>query len=218
MNPAPVSPFLSPHWRDEKAFRRSTRHSFSGRSSHFGTAGRFVLVLLASLLLAAGCDNNGPVQPQGPTITNLPSRFRLTGTASGSNANQRTASCSLDLIFELRTEVARSPELVEYTGVHGGEVARAVLAKNGSGFSFFAQVFGDVEARLHTLGRVELLIPVNVDAEGRFWQNLARFDGAVTEDDRGSGRWTCAPFDLNSGGYRDVSLVVQGTWTFKPEP
>lgn len=135
MNPAPVSPFLSPYWRDEKAFRRSTRHSFSGRSSHFGTAGRFVLVLLASLLLAAGCDNNGPV-----------------------------------------------------------------------------------EARLHTLGRVELLIPVNVDAEGRFWQNLARFNGTVTEDGRGSGRWTCAPFDLNSGGYRDVSLVVQGTWTFEPEP
>ena len=218
MNPAPVSSFLPPASRPEQEFPRSTRPSSSGRSYLLPTAGPLVLVLLASLLLAAGCDNNGPVQPQDPTITNLPSRFRLNGTASGSNANGRTASCALDLIFELRTEVSRSPELVEYTGVHGGEVARTVLAKNGSGFSFVADVFGDVEARLHAFGRVELLIPVNVDAEGRFWQNLARFNGPVTEDGRGSGRWTCAPFDLNSGGYRDTSLVVQGTWTFKPEP
>ncbi|MGH9460928.1 MAG: hypothetical protein ACRD1X_06895 [Vicinamibacteria bacterium] len=142
----------------------------------------------------------------------------MTGTASGSNANGRTANCALDLIFELRTEVSRSPELVEYTGVHGGEVGRLVVAKNGSGFSFIAQVFGDVEARLQTFGRVELLIPVNIDAEGRFWQRLARFDGTVNQNGEGSGRWTCAPFDLNSGGYVDVSLVVQGNWTFEPEP
>src|SRR3990172_7441475 len=73
MNPVPVSPFLSPYWRDEKIFRRSILLSLSGRSYLLPTAGPLVLVLLAPLFLAAGCDNNGPVQPQGPTTTNLPS-------------------------------------------------------------------------------------------------------------------------------------------------
>jgi len=132
---------------------------------------------LVLLLLVVACENSGPLEPTVPTVNNLPARFRLRGIASGSNANGRTADCGLDLIFELRNDVSRSSELVEYTGVHGGEVARTVLAKNGSGFSFIANVFGEVEARLHTLGRVELLIPINVDAEGRFWQRLARFEG-----------------------------------------
>jgi hypothetical protein len=172
---------------------------------------------LVLVFFMVGCENGAPLQPTDPAVNSLPSRFRMTGRASGNNANGRTADCGLDLIFELRNEVSRSSELVEYTGVHGGEVARTVLTKDGSGFSFVANVFGDVEARLHTLGRVELLIPVNVDAEGRFWQRLARFEGEVSEDGRGSGDWTCAPFDLDSGGYRDTSLVVRGSWSFEPE-
>ena len=88
---------------------------------------------------------------------------------------------------------------------------------DGSGFSFAADVFGDVEAHLFVTGSVEIVIPVNQTAEGRFWQNLARFAGTVDATGRGRGPWICAPFDVDTGGYLDQSLVVEGTWQMEPQ-
>jgi hypothetical protein len=171
-------------------------------------------VLVLGLLLPA-CDEDNPVSP--PLVTDLPRNFHLRGTASGTDAEGLTATCSLDLIFELNAEVSRTANRVDYEGVHGGGVERAVLAPDGSGFAFAADVFGDVEAHLFVTGSVEIMIPVNLTAEGRFWQNLARFAGTVDSSGRGRGAWICAPFDIDSGGYVDESLTVNGTWQMEPQ-
>jgi hypothetical protein len=75
----------------------------------------------------------------------------------------------------------------------------------------------EVEAHLFATGIVEIVIPVNQTAEGRFWQNLSRFTGTVDASGRGQGLWTCAPFDIDTGGYLDESVVAQGSWQMAPQ-
>ena len=169
------------------------------------------LVLIA---LAAGCDGESPVAPE---LGELPASFRIEGQASGTDGSGLTATCSLDLVFELTSEVSRTRERVRYEGTHGGGVERSVLRGDGSGFAFAADVFGDVEAFLFATERLEIVIPVNRTAEGQFWRNLARFSGTVDSSGRGQGVWTCAPFDIDSGGYIDESVVVQGFWHMEPQ-
>ena len=169
------------------------------------------LVLIA---LAAGCDGESPVAPE---LGALPASFRIEGQASGTDGSGLTATCSLDLVFELTAEVSRTRERVDYEGTHGGGVERSVLAGDGSGFAFAADVFGEVEAHLFATGQVEIVIPVNRTAEGRFWRNLARFAGPIDSSGHGQGLWTCAPFDIDSGGYVDERVVVQGIWRMEPQ-
>jgi hypothetical protein len=170
--------------------------------------------LVLGLFLPA-CDDDPPLAP--PLVTELPGTFHMTGEATRTDTSGLTATCSLDLIFELSSVVFRTPQRVDYQGVHGGAVERAVLARDGSGFAFAADVFGDVEAHLFVTGNVEIVIPVNRTAEGRFWQNLASFSGTVDSSGRGEGRWTCAPFDIDTGGYVDRSVVAEGTWEMEPQ-
>jgi hypothetical protein len=171
--------------------------------------------LLVLGLLSPGCDD--PVTP--PLLSDLPRNFRLTGTATGRDSAGLTATCSLDLQFELPSEVARTPQRVDYEGVHGGEVERSVLARDGSGFAFHADVYGEVEAHLFVAGSVEIVIPVNRTAEGRFWQNLARFTGTVDSTGRAQGLWTCAPFDIDGDGdgYVDETILAEGIWQTEPQ-
>jgi hypothetical protein len=126
-----------------------------GGCSTARTPMRYAALLTLSLLLAACGD--GPAEPAAPAA--LPSIFRLSGHASGSDATGRTADCALDLIFELPTETHRTPGRVEYRGTHGGEARRTVLDREGNGFAFSASVFGEVEARLFIPDSVELIIP-----------------------------------------------------------
>jgi hypothetical protein len=170
------------------------------------------LLVLAFLFFA--CEENSPVAPS--LEEDLPTSFRLSGTASGSRGQGLTASCSLDLQFELTSEAARTEERADYEGVHGGVVERTLLASDGSGVSFAADVFGNVQVHLFAGGRVEIVIPVNRTAEGRFWQNLASFRGTVDASGRGEGLWVCAPLDIQSGGYVDRSLVMYGVWVMEP--
>jgi hypothetical protein len=171
-------------------------------------------ICLLFITLASGCDDESPVA--STEVGALPMSFGLTGQASGSDPAGLTATCSLDLVFELTSELSRTRGRVDYEGVHGGGVERALVAGDGSGFSFAADVFGRIEARLFASGLVEIVIPVNRTAEGRFWRNLARFSGIVDSSGNGHGQWTCAPFDIGSGGYVDQSLVVEGTWQMNP--
>jgi hypothetical protein len=174
----------------------------------------FLVRSLALVILATGCDDESPVSPDPGA---LPVSFRITGEASGTDGSGLTATCSLDLFFELTSEVSRTPERVHYEGTHGGGVERSILARDGSGFAFAADVFGEVEAHLFATGQVEIVIPVNRTAERRFWRSLARFAGTVDASGQGQGFWTCAPFDIESGGYVDDRVVVQGIWHMAPQ-
>jgi hypothetical protein len=175
-----------------------------------------LVVCLLLLTFASGCDGESPVA--STEVGALPMNFRLLGQASGSDPAGLTVTCSLDLVFELSSEVSRTGGRVDYEGVHGGGVERVLVAGDGSGFSFAADVFGQVEARLFASGMMEIEIPVNETAEGRFWRNLAHFRGTVDASGNGPGGWTCAPFDIDSGGYVDETVIVQGTWRTEPQP
>jgi hypothetical protein len=172
--------------------------------------------MIPAALLLAACNARGPTGPE--PVQNLPPTFRLTASASGSDAGAGlTGTCSLDWIFELRREVSRQPTLVQYEGVHGGEASRTVLQSDQSGFGFFIDVFGDVDARLNPVLRtVELRIPINETADSRFYRELALFTGTVDEAGFGSGTWVCAPLDLDQGGYVDTILTMIGTWQIAP--
>jgi hypothetical protein len=168
------------------------------------------LILLFSILFFIGCNNDSVVAPQ--IVQRLPSQFKLTGEAQGTLPDGFTVDCYLDLIFELRTETTRSIQSVVYKGIHGGEVFRRILDSTGAGFAFRADVFGEVDAQLLTqTGIVNLLIPVNRTADGRFWRAMSSFDGFVNESGLGSGTWSCEPLDLNQG-YVDLTYVIEGTW------
>jgi hypothetical protein len=174
---------------------------------------RYLLLLLPVLFL--GCNNDSVVAPQ--VVQGLPSQFRLTGEAQSTFPDGFSVDCQLDLIFELRSETSRNIQSVIYDGVHGGEVFRRILDSTGAGFAFHADVFGEVDAHLLTqTGIVNLLIPINLTADGRFWRAMSSFDGFVNEAGIGSGTWSCEPLDLDQGGYVDTTYIIQGTWRTEP--
>jgi hypothetical protein len=177
-----------------------------------------ILLLLTIAMFLFSCDNDNSVQ-SGPVVQSLPSQFRLSGEAQHTAADGSNVSCQLDLVFEMRNEVSRSQQTVQYSGVHGGEVFRTVLAEDGSGFGFHADVFGEVQAYLYVQsGIINLAIPINTTADGRFWREMASFSGIALPDGTASGTWTCAPLDLDQGGYVDTSLIAEGHWRFEPIP
>jgi hypothetical protein len=175
-----------------------------------------IFLLLTFSFFVLSCNNDNSIQSD-PVVQNLPSQFRLSGEAQHTAADGSNVTCQLDLIFEMRNELSRSQQAVQYSGVHGGEVFRTVLAEDGSGFGFHADVFGEVQAYLYVQsGIVNLAIPINTTADGRFWREMASFSGIALSDGTASGTWTCAPLDLNQGGYVDTSLIAEGHWRFEP--
>ena len=187
---------------------------------NFGYVKKEICALAMGVLLFHGCsDDDSPIITPGPqpVVNSMPAQFHMSGEARATAADGRTVTCALDLIFETRTETGRSNGQIQYQGVHGGDVQRRILRPNGSGFLFRADVYGDVETQLDTFtGAVQLRIPINETADGRFWRNMAAFNGTVDSAGNGNGSWTCAPLDIDQGGYVDKSIVAQGTWRISP--
>ena len=156
-----------------------------------------------SLVGLAGCAGPG-----------LPTSFELTGEASRRFADGTSGECSLDLVFEVQEESVEGGARVQ-AGTHGGGISRFVLASDGSGLGFHADVFGDFVAT--TDGPAfEIRVPINETAEGRFWNALASFEGERDADGGGHGRWTCAPLDIDQDGYVDEVVTVRGSWVLTP--
>ncbi len=161
-----------------------------------------------------GGAGGGGAPSSGPS--EVPGYFRLTAFAEATEGDI-TAVCEIDFIFELEAESSRTDELVQYPGVHGGSAKRTVTAPDGAGFSFSADSFGEVVAELRFAdSAIDLAIPINETAEGRFWRELALFAGTLEVDGKGSGAWTCAPLDIDQGGYLDTQVIAQGAWTMEP--
>ena len=93
-----------------------------------------------------------------------------------------------------------------------------MLDANGNGIGLWPHVHGPARARSITPDRVELEIPANAGSESRFWRELASLSGTIHADGTGSGTWTCAPFDIEDGGYVDTRYSATGTWTLEPLP
>lgn len=175
----------------------------------------WLLALLAASL--AACSGDDPVGPAGIDVPSLPGRLVLTGAAFGLDGAGRSADCLLNLRVELNPGSRVVDGYVEYMGIHGGEVGRTVLDAAGNGFAFHADVFGEAVVRLREPDRIELRFPANEGVESRFWSGLAVFSGTLDGEGTGEGRWACAPFDIQQGGYIDTTLTVDGTWRLVPE-
>lgn len=189
--------------------------SSSNLKSRLHLLRRSLFLLILPFLTIAGCDQEDPIAT--PRVQNLPAQFKMTGEAEFTDAQGNSVTCSLDLNFEIRGETSRYPQFVQLRGVAGGEVFRRILDQSGAGFAFFADVFGEIRVDLVTHnGAVDFVTPINETAEGRFWKRLAHFVGTVDENGNGSGTWTCAPLDIDQGGYVDNVLSAEGTWETHP--
>jgi hypothetical protein len=148
--------------------------------------------------------------------TSIPDYFRLTGIAEGTDG-EVNASCSLDFIFELQAATEETAELIAYPGTHGGEAFRMLVDDQGAGFSFHADVFGEVIATLHLEdGRLDLAIPINETAKNAFFLQMALFQGVLNADGTGGGDWRCAPLETTQDGYEDTVVWIDGKWEIEP--
>lgn len=172
----------------------------------------------------AGGAADGGSEPQGgegeggaaALPTSIPDYFRMTGIAQGTEG-EVNAECTLDLIFELQASTEETATFISYPGTHGGEVWRMLVDDAGAGFSFHADVFGEVIATLHFAdARLELAVPINETAENAFFQQMALFQGTLAADGTASGDWRCAPLETTQEGYEDLTVWVDGTWTTEP--
>ena len=183
----------------EDCSRASLEYSIEG-----GHSGEIDLVRLSpDVFCAATAGQNA-----------LPSFFRLTANASGTDASGNHAECHVDLLYEVQ-ESSRLPGIVEFTGTGGGEVSRTVQDSTGAGFAFFADFFvPDVQGQLLGDNRLSFDGPGKGVDESRFYLNLSRFSGILETGGAASGDWTCGPFDVDVGGYVDTQQTVRGSWQF----
>lgn len=170
---------------------------------------RAITLLLAGAL-GAGCHGAEPAAPGA--LPSLPASLRLVGDAVTTDTTGATATCHLELLLSLQHESPRTPAAREWTGTFGGELARTVLASDGSGLGFFADLAGEVRVRVTAPDSLEVRLPANDSADGRAWRALARLAGTVDASAHGAGEWACAPLDIHQGGYVDTALTAPGTW------
>lgn len=142
----------------------------------------------------------------------------MLGTASSVEADGASVSCDFELTFELTGNPRESPGVLEYDGVHGGDLRRTVLDATGHGISLQPDVHGAAVVRSLAPNRVQITIPANANAEGRFWRELSRFEGTFDSGNVATGTWSCAPFDISSGGYVDTKYTARGSWSLQPLP
>ena len=173
--------------------------------------------LVVALGLLAACQGESPTEP-AVSPHHLPANFRLTGSASSTESNGASIDCILDLRFELQGNPRQAPGVLEYDGIHGGSVRRTVLDAQGNGISLWPDVHGVVVVRSIAPNLVQIEIPANAQAESRFWRELWQLQGTFDSGGTAIGRWNCAPFDIDSGGYVDTMYTASGTWTLIPEP
>ncbi len=175
--------------------------------------------LAASLLLLLGCNSsrNSPTEPGAGTPRPLPANFSILGSANSTASDGSTVSCLLELFFELSSVRPReSPGVYEYQAVHGGAIQRTVLDAAGDGISLWPHVHGDAVVRSIYPDRVEISIPGNAGTGSRFWTELSRMEGAFDSDVTATGGWTCAPFDIDEGGWVDNTHSASGGWELAP--
>lgn len=183
---------------------------------------RFLSVVVGAGLLLSCQSSSSPTEPDDPTTPPdgvpqpLPLSFQMSGTAASTERDGTTVSCTLDLLFELGDNPRELPGVLEYDAVHGGSLRRTVLDAAGNGVSLWPDVHGEAIVRSIAPNRLEIEIPANVDAEGRFYRQLARIVGTLDSGSTASGSWTCAPFDIDSGGWVDTKYTANGTWTLAP--
>ena len=171
-----------------------------------GSRGTFLCLLLAGIV-ACTSDASSPV-----VVGALPPSFRLIGTAESTFTDGRTIRCQFAFNVTLGAENQRTETFVRYPAIQGGSAGRTVVP----GFSIVGDVnFPLAAARFFPPDSVELILGDTTRHDSRFWRGLAFLGGSVVAG--GTGKWGCAPFDINAQGLVDTSGIAIGTWRLQPQ-
>jgi hypothetical protein len=147
----------------------------------------------------------------------MPMFFGFNATASAEEGDL-TVDCSIGFVVEIPGEVSRTPEVVEYIAVMGGDAVRDLRRPDGSGVILSGFAHYPRLQVLHILPNRVQLVSLDFPPDGpstgsRFWDELRFFDGVLEADRSISGEWLCAPLDVEQGGINDDSVFAEGTWT-----
>lgn len=171
--------------------------------AHRGTS----TCLLLAGMVACASDSSSPVVSGA-----LPPSFRLIGSAESTFTDGRTVRCQFAYNITLGSENQRTATYVRYPATQGGSAGRTVVP----GFSFVGDAnFELAVARFFPPDSVELILGDTTRHDSRFWRGLAFLGGSVV--DGGTGKWACAPFDINAPGLVDTSGIAVGTWRLVPQ-
>lgn len=164
---------------------------------------------LAAAVALIGCGDD-PSTPEDPSYA-LPPVMDLNGSAAIALEDGRTADCTIFLHIELQDEGVEQDGGLVYRATAGGDAVRTVLAADGSGFSFWPHLHSGATVRA-TGDSIEVMADGHDTTTVRFYRGIMHFRGVRTEDGGAEGSWTCAPLDLDSGGWLDTAVVAQGTF------
>ena len=166
---------------------------------------------LAAPLLAAAMSCTGSTAPDA-SLPQLPSSATIRGSAAGTFADGHTVDCTFQIILTLNAPERPIAHRQRYTGSMGGEAYRQVLAADGSGFAFFADMaWPTIEARVIGPDSIEFVLGPGAP-DSRFWDSFKLLAGRRTGEGHWSGDWPCDPLDVNSGGYVDIDYSGTGSW------
>ncbi len=170
--------------------------------------------LLINLLLhfAWSCSNDG-VNGELP-VRDLSEFLKFTGSAEG-NVEGLQVDCECDLNLEIPDVEFQENGTQIYHGNMGGDILRTIVDVNGEGIGLRPFLFGEIELLLKTNDSVYLKWPGNEDTGIRFYDEISLFRGMINQDGTITGRWKCAPFDTDQGGYVDSIGIVSGTWVIR---
>lgn len=169
---------------------------------------------VVSMAFLPACNDDGN---DAPIELPMPMFFGFNATASAEEGDL-TVNCSIGFVVEISGEVSRTPEVVEYIAVMGGEAVRDLRRPDGSGVILSGFAHYPRLQVLHILPNRVQLVSLDFPPDGpstgsRFWDELRFFDGVLEADRSISGEWLCAPLDVEQGGINDDSVFAEGTWT-----
>jgi hypothetical protein len=165
---------------------------------------RWSLVVGLILVIAACSEEEKPTRKLGEFL-------KFTGEAHGMDSGL-TIDCLCDLNAELPEFAPATEGAQVYSGVLGGEITRAVTDGSGAGIALQPFLFGEIEVELKANDSVFVHWPGNVGTGIDFYDEITLFKGIRNADGTLSGKWWCAPFELDEGGYVDLVGRIEGTW------
>lgn len=135
----------------------------------------------------------------------FPEQTDFIGTAQGT-VDGLTIKGSFDFVIR-KTGEDRVNNIV-YASIGGGAY-RSVRDAQGNGVSFWADAYSYVIIEFPTPKKIIIYSrDFEPTGESRFWDELLRFEGFLTEEGKWIGIWKCSPFDTRG----DTVGTVKGAW------
>ena len=146
--------------------------------------------------------------------TGAASTYVLQGTAEGEDtAADRRAECHFGALVDQLVPDGDGG----FSAFASGEVFRNVFPDTRR-FEFSALVAGPTTLTAIGADTFALrFVGDQPDDALRFWLALEVIEGSPDGEGGWAGTWSCAPIDIDFGGFFDDGPTVEGTWTLVPQ-